>query len=85
MHRLLTGLLAASALCAFTATAQAECYGNHNVIASAEKKPVTVAMSTEEDGLDQSVATDESGAAGVEVCADGEKDCTDATSSAVKH
>ncbi len=85
MHKVLTGLAAASALFAFVSAAQAECVGNHNVTASAAKKQETLAMSTSNGPLAPPVATEESKVAQVTLCADGEKDCGDETNSAPKH
>ncbi len=86
MHKLLTGLAAASALFAFATAAQAECYGSHNVTASADTKQEAVASTAVEAApLSAPAAAEESSVAQLTLCAEGEKDCSTETNSAAKH
>jgi hypothetical protein len=71
-----TLLTAAAALALMATAAQADCYGNHNVTASAEKPQEGVAMSTYDGAAAPPVVTEEAkpAEASVKPCEEGE-DC----------
>ena len=84
MHKFLIGITAPAALLGFSAAAQAECFGNHKVTASAEQKQETTAASTAQGPLPPSASTEQTTVAQVALCADGKNDCADATKSSSK-
>ena len=84
MTKLVTGFAAASALFAFVSAAQAECFGNHKVTASAESSQETVAVSRDDGAVPPSVTVEESQVAQASLCVDGEKECAEETNSAAK-
>jgi hypothetical protein len=78
MHKLITGLAAATALALSASAAYADCSG-HNVTASSEPTE-TVTMSTYDgSAVPPTVETEKTAEATTSVCAEGDKDCAAAT------
>jgi hypothetical protein len=81
MHKLLTSLAAASAVALLASSAQAACSG-HSVTASSQQVEEGVAMSTY-DGAATPASTEveekAAEASAEPVCAEGDKNCADAT------
>ena len=81
MQKLLTTFAAASALALLASAAQADCVGNHNVMATKAPAEQTVTMSTYDGALTPPTAEEQakSAEATAPVCAEGDKDCAAGT------
>jgi hypothetical protein len=77
MHKLLTVTAAIAALTISATAAQADCVGNHNVMASKAPAKEVVAISTYDGAQTQPVIEDEAkkAEAAVTVCEEGDKNC----------
>ena len=78
MHRVLTGLAAASALILAASAAQAECYGGHDVTAKVAAGEEGVAMSTYDGTLVPPAADEAKPVQAAADCPEGVADCAPA-------